>query len=282
MGSSGPTPVFDTVARMTPGLLVLDFDGVVCDGMGEMVESSWRTLAEVTTRDMPATRRAELAARFAPLRPAIESGWEMVVLLGVLSERPAADDAELRDGARWAAARDDYLRVHALTPGPIATAFDAVRARWMEKDAPGWLARHRFYDGIAAWLTRLVAERQLVYVLSTKGKPFLDALLAWQNVPLPSDRVIGKAEPKREKWDVLRTLAASHGMGMGDVWFVEDRLATLIDLRRHAPDVGAARLFLADWGYIFRDRDLDAARAAGIPVLSLAQATGLFDGWGSA
>jgi phosphoglycolate phosphatase-like HAD superfamily hydrolase len=263
---------------MTPGLLALDFDGVVCDGMDEMVESSWRTLTEVTARAMPATRRAELAARFAPLRPAIESGWEMVVLLGVLSERPAADDVELRDGVRWAAVRDDYLRAHALTHGPIATAFDAIRAVWMESDARGWLERHRFYAGIAAWLTRLAAEGQPIYVLSTKGKPFLDALLAWQNVPLPSDRIIGKAEPKREKWDVLRSLAASHGLVAGDVWFVEDRLATLLDMRRRAPDFGA-HLFLADWGYIFRDRDPEAARSAGIPVLSLARATGSFEGW---
>ena len=119
-----------------------------------MVESSWRTLAEVTKRELPTARRAELHARFSALRPAIESGWEMVVLLGVLSEKPAADDASLRDGRHWAEVRDAYLKAHALTHTRIATAFDAVRVRWMEKDARGWLERHRFYEGIAAWLTR--------------------------------------------------------------------------------------------------------------------------------
>ena len=91
--------------------------------------------------------------------------------------------------------------------------------------------------------------------------------------------MIGRAEPKREKWDVLRGLAASHRLRTDDVWFVEDRLATLLDLRRHAQDFANARLFLADWGYVFRDRDPDAARAAGIPVLSLSQMTGSFEGW---
>ncbi len=179
----------------------------------------------------------------------------------------------------WAEARDVYIRSHALERPRLAAALDGVRDRWLKEDPRGWLARHRFYDGIAAWLSRLVAERRLVYVLSTKGKPFLDALLAAHDVRLPSARVIGKAEPKREKWDVLRELAASHGVEVGDVWFVEDRLATLLDMRRHAPDLAAARLFLADWGYVFRDRDPAAARAAGIPVLTLAQATGGFDGW---
>jgi hypothetical protein len=203
----------------------------------------------------------------------------MVVLLGVLTDSPASDDLGLRDGVSWPEVRDGYVRSHALERARLTTALDTSRDRWLQQDAPGWLARHRFYPGIAAWLTRLIAARQLVYVLSTKGKPFLDALLAAQHVPLPSERVIGKEEPRQEKWDVLRALAASHGVAAGDAWFVEDRLATLFDFRRHAPDLAATRLFLADWGYIFPNRDPEAARAAGIPVLSLPQATGAFEGW---
>ena len=152
-------------------------------------------------------------------------------------------------------------------------------AEWLAQDPRGWLSRHRFSDGIAAWLTRLVAEQRLVYVLSTKGKPFLDALLAAHDVPLPPERVIGKAEPKREKWDVIRGLAAGHGVAAADVWFVEDRLETLLEMRRKAPDLAPARLFLAAWGYVFRDRDPDTARAAGFGVLRLADVTGPFERW---
>jgi phosphoglycolate phosphatase-like HAD superfamily hydrolase len=264
---------------MRPGLLVLDFDGVVCDGVVEMAETSWRTLVEVTRSHVPSARGAELRARFAALRPAIESGWEMVALFGLLVEREAASDAALRDGARWAEARDAFMHAHALTSRAVAATFDDVRGEWMDEDRDGWLTRHRFYPGIAVWLTQLVVRGQLVYVLSTKSKRFLDALLAGQKVSLPSDRVIGRAEPKREKWDVIRSLAASHGVAAADVWFVEDRLATLVDLRRHAPDLAAMRLFLADWGYIFPDIDLPAARAVGVPVLSLARATGPFEDW---
>src|SRR6266536_3538821 len=151
---------------MRPGLLVLDFDG-----MDEFVETSWRALAEITGREIPAARRADLGVRFAALRPVVESGWEMVVLLGVLSERPAAGDPGLRDD--WAAIRDTYVRSHAMEPGRMAAAVDAVRARWMEKDARGWVERHRFYPGMAAWLARLAGDGGLVYVLSTKAKPFL-------------------------------------------------------------------------------------------------------------
>jgi phosphoglycolate phosphatase-like HAD superfamily hydrolase len=264
---------------MTPGLLVLDFDGVVCDGVDEMFESARRGLVEVTGREVPSARVGELQARFTALRPAIESGWEMVVLAGILVETDAGADPALREVKGWAAARDAYVRAHGLVPSAVATAFDAVRGRWMEKDPQGWLARHRFYPGIAAWLTRLAADPRPVYILSTKSKRFLDGLLAWQRVTLPSERVIGRAEPKREKWDVIRGLAATHGVRAADVWFVEDRLATLIELGKHAADLAGMRLFLADWGYIFPDRDVAEARAVGIPVLSLAQATGPFEAW---
>jgi len=262
---------------MTPGLLVLDFDGVVCDGMGEFFESAARALTEVGGK--PIARSSGLQARFAALRPVVESGWEMVVLVGVLAESDGSGDTALRDGPAWAHARDAYVRAHGFERVRLTEALDTTREEWLARDERGWLAAHRFYDGMAAWLQRLIADGQLFYILSTKDKRFLERLLLAHKVPLRGDRIIGKAEPKREKWDVLRELAGAHGVTPGTAWFVEDRLATLVDMRRHAPDLAGARLFLADWGYIFRDRDPAAARAAGMAVLSLAQATGPFDGW---
>ncbi len=267
-----------------PGLLALDFDGVICDGMEEFFETSWRSLADVAGATVPASRHAELAPRFAALRPVVESGWEMVVLLGVLAERESTEDGALRESTRWAAARDAYLRSHGLVQAAVGRAFEAVRDRWMRDDERGWRECHRLYAGIGPWLTRLAGEGRLVYVISTKGKRFVEALLAWQKVSIPPERVIGRVTPKREKWDTVRDLAATHGLraGGGDIWFVEDRLTTLIDFRHAAPDLPRARLFLADWGYIFPERDPDEARTAGIPVLTLAQMTGPFEGWPSA
>lgn len=262
---------------MKPDLLVLDFDGVVCDGMAEFVETSWRTLAAVQGRNLPEARRAELHVRFAALRPIVESGWEMAVLLGVLADSPASGDAALKDGPRFAESRDAYLRAHDLQQPVVARAFDDVRLRWIADELPDWLAHHRFYPGVPDWLKSL--KDVPVYVLSTKGKPFLDALMTANGVTLPADRVIGKAEPRRDKWDVLRDLASAHNVSGDGLWFVEDRLPTLLELRRKAPDLADARLFFADWGFVFTDRDPAAALAAGIPVLSLARMTGPFDGW---
>jgi phosphoglycolate phosphatase-like HAD superfamily hydrolase len=263
-----------------PGLLVLDFDGVVCDGMDEFFESAWRAWERLARVPRPDARREDLRARFGRLRPIVEAGWEMALLPALLAETDPARDVELREVAGWAAARDAFMRAHALSSHELAGALDAARDAWFGAERESWLRAHRFYPGVADWLKKLGVEGPLVYVLSTKEKRFLDYLLAWQGIPLPGECVIGKATPRRAKWDVIAELAARHGLppdGAG-AWFVEDRLPTLLELRKDAPHLRALRLFLAAWGYVFAE-DLQRAGAAGIPVLTLEQATSAFSAW---
>ena len=264
----------------TPALLVLDFDGVVCHGVGEFFESSWRAWHRLGSAPLPEARREELAARFARMRPAVEAGWEMAMLPALLTGRDPVRDAELEDEGRWAEARDAFVREHGLTPARLADALDAARDGWLQDDRDGWLRAHDFYPGIADWLRGLVAGGPPTYVLSTKDKRFLDALLHWHAVHLPGDHVIGKATPRRAKWDVIQEITARHGLpASGDgVWFVEDRLATLLELHRDAAHLSAMRVFLAEWGYVF-PRDIDRARDHAIPTLTLAQATSSFARW---
>jgi hypothetical protein len=262
----------------TPSLLVLDFDGVVCDGMQEFFESSWRAWARTTGNALPAAHRAQLSERFANLRPVVESGWEMAMLPALLETRPPAHDHELE--ANWPKIRDAFLKDHGLAATVLAAALDTSRDEWTTSDATGWLASHRFYPGIADWLRNLLAANQLVYVLSTKEKRFVDLLLQWQRVPLPPTQTIGKATPRRAKWKVIEALIERHDLptdGEG-VWFVEDRLETLRELRKDAPHLRKMHLFLATWGYVF-PRDVTKARGESAAPLTLAEATAPLGTW---
>ena len=264
----------------TPALLVLDFDGVVCQGIHEFFESSWRAWHRLRVPPLPPARREELAARFERMRPVVEAGWEMAMLPAVLAARDPARDADLEDEARWATVRGDFLDDHRITSRELADALDGARDAWLAEDRDGWVATHEFYPGIADWLRRLVANGPPTFVLSTKDKRFLDVLLRAQAVPIPDERVIGKATPRRAKWEVIAEIAARQALpDDGDgVWFVEDRLGTLLELRRDAPKLSAMRVFLAEWGYVF-PRDVERARATGVPTLTLARATGPFADW---
>ena len=266
--------------RTSPDLLVLDFDGVVCDGMDEFFESSWRGWQSLKIQDLPLARRSELHDRFARLRPVVEAGWEMVLLMGILASTAPGQDAALQDHEHWARTRDEFRKACGQPQETLFAALESARDAWLATDRDGWLRCHRFYPGVADWLRRLVAQGQLVYILSTKHKRFLDGLVAWQGVPLSAERVIGRATPRKAKWEVIHELGGRHGLpadGAG-VWFVEDRLETLLEFRSVAAQLGAARLFLADWGYVF-PRDVARARPLGLAPLALAEATGPFEGW---
>jgi hypothetical protein len=63
------------------------------------------------------------------------------------------------------------------------------------------------------------------------------------------------------------------------LWFVEDRLETLLCVRRHR-DLDDVRTFLATWGYnTVRTRDV-ARASPGIELLSLSEFAGGFSRWG--
>src|SRR5215470_13306424 len=99
-----------TAPATGPALLVLDFDGVVCDGMEEFFESSWRAWQSLKIQEVPGGRRSELHDRFARLRPVVEAGWEMVLLIGILASASPADDAELQEHERWVSVRDAFRK----------------------------------------------------------------------------------------------------------------------------------------------------------------------------
>ena len=68
-----------------PDILALDFDGVLCEGSREYFETSRRTYARVWPHAPgPGAERFEA---FRALRPVIETGWEMPLLLRAIEGR---------------------------------------------------------------------------------------------------------------------------------------------------------------------------------------------------
>src|SRR5256885_9623442 len=82
-------PRVTAVPERVPAILALDFDGVLCDGMREYFTAAWRAwrrLRPSIALDPPSS----LFERFARVRPVVESGWEMpLVILALLAAGPA-------------------------------------------------------------------------------------------------------------------------------------------------------------------------------------------------
>jgi len=265
--------------RDGPAVLALDFDGVLCDGRPEYFEAARRAYAAA----WPAPRAAEragVAARFAALRPLIESGWEMPVLYHAL----AADvpQAAMMDRGAWLATARRLLGEAGVDAETLGRALNAVRDEWFARDPAGWLAHHAFYPGVVARLDSLLAGPARVVVVTTKAERFVRALLAAQRPALARLPIIGR-EPGRAvpKVESLRRLVAEHGLSAGGagLWFVEDMLETLQSVRR-APDLDGARLFLAAWGYNTLEDRAVTGGCSRMAVLSLAGFAGDWTAWG--
>jgi len=251
-----------------PAILALDFDGVLCDGMREYFESAWHAYRRLRPA-VPPEPPPGLFERFARLRPLVETGWEMPVLVHALLThtsrtvlaqdwRPEAWLADL-GGAREA----------------VGAELDRVRDEWIARDEAGWLASHRFYPGVIERLRGLAGGPVRLVVVTTKEGRFAQKLLARQGLELDPGAVYGK-EARRPKRTILLELCA--GGDAARLWFVEDRIRTLEDVKTE-PALARAKLFLAAWGYNSED-DREAARRDGrIVLLTLERFARGFEAW---
>jgi phosphoglycolate phosphatase-like HAD superfamily hydrolase len=243
-------------------VLALDFDGVVCDGRAEYFESARRACA-LAWPDLDV--RPSLASRFAALRPLVEGGWEMPLLLHALVA--GVDDTAVSSRRAWVETATKLLAQTRSSPETLGQTLNRVRDDWFTADPAGWVAHHVMYPGVPARIERALDEGVRVVIVTTKAERFARALLAAQSRRLGALPVVGR-DPSRviPKLQTLAQLAGEHDLRDGaGLWFVEDLLETL-EAVSGASGLAAVRLFLADWGYNTLD---DRARAAGIPHIAL-------------
>ena len=288
-------------AASKPGdIFCFDFDGVVVDSCDECTESALRTLRTLfPTMKWPASPAPPaLATEMRTLRPYIETGWEIPVMLRLRHEASEGDDsiptvasllsgdAPLRETvdkslSRWGVSSGDFVgalcaadferffclrRVH-LFPAPSAASVrdlfsricsGAARDDWMAEDLHSWLQINPFYGGVPEALTACAGS---AHVITTKQKRFAVALVRHAGVgadAVPDACIYGLGEYK-SKADVIARLLDEAGPGT-TAHFFEDRWPTLVKCAADPRLDGRAKLYLCDWGYV-QAAELEAARA---------------------
>jgi phosphoglycolate phosphatase-like HAD superfamily hydrolase len=251
------------MAKQAPDVLAFDFDGVICDGLWEYFQTAWRAYCQLYDLS-PQPPPEGLAERFYPLRPVIETGWEMPVMLRAMMM--GASDAEIL--AQWPAMALPYLEACHLTPKAAAQAVDTVRDTWINTDLEAWLALHRFYPPLLAVLRSAIGTLP-TYIISTKEGRFIQQLLHQNGIDIDPGFILGK-EKKQPKYETLRQLLEQYSVPdqPAHIWFFEDRIKALQAVKAQ-PDLETVTLFLADWGYnLESDREL-ARQDSQIHLLSL-------------
>ena len=258
-----------------PAILALDFDGVLCDGLIEYFQTAWRAYCQLFL-DAESSPPEGLAEQFYPLRPVIETGWEMPLLLHALQQGVSAE--AVLD--HWPTLVQALLADTSLQPDVAMAAVDGVRDRWIKTDLDNWLSLHRFYPGVIDRLQGAIAAGIFPIIISTKEGRFIQALLAQAGVDLPREQIIGKEinQPKTDTLKQFQQSAAAEVSSPVPIWFIEDRLKTL-DKVKAVDDLQDIVLFLADWGYNTADERARAASDSRIHLLSLSQLVREFSVW---
>lgn len=253
---------------MNPDLLALDFDGVLCDGLLEYFAVAQQTHQQLWQPVEPIA--PEIADRFYPLRPVIETGWEMPVLIQALVEGRSPEEI----AQNWRSIAAEIIQRDRLEPAQLSQQLDGNRDRWIADDLDGWLDLHRFFPGTIARLQQVLAstETELV-IITTKEERFVRQLLDRAGVDHQAIAIFGKAT-QRPKAETLKQWLGQKSR----IWFVEDMLPTLHKVARD-PMLDRVQLFLADWGY---NTPADRAAIAGsdrIQLLSLDRFAQPFGDW---
>ena len=248
---------------MQPDVLAFDFDGVICDGLIEYFQTAWRAYCKLF-KPLSSEPPEGLAEQFYPLRPVIETGWEMPMLLRALISGKAA--AEIIAG--WPDLALPFLEETGLTQSEAAKVLDGERDHWIASDLDNWLAQHRFYPNMLNVLQGSL-EKRPTYIVSTKEGRFIQQLLKQSGVTMPPEKILGK-EVKRPKYETLRLLTQDHAINdkLPIIWFIEDRIKALSAVKQQR-DLDHVELFLANWGYNLAPERQAAQEDNRIDLLSL-------------
>ncbi len=254
---------------LQPGALALDFDGVLCNGLKEYFQTSLKAY-RCLWPDVDAAPVLEWEPLFGRLRPVVETGWEMPLVLKAIQMGYQEADILLN----WPQIRERILTQLQLTPRQIGLQVDTLRDQWLTDDLPSWLALHEFYPGVSEQLRQWVNLNLPLFIITTKESRFVQTLLLQHGIEFAAADIFGK-DCQQPKYQTLQQLQAQ---GLTNIWFVEDRFPTLTNIRQHE-DLQSIVLFLGDWGYNTEGDRKAAAHHDSIHLLSLNRFTQPFEQW---
>jgi phosphoglycolate phosphatase-like HAD superfamily hydrolase len=229
----------------------LDFDGVLCDSVGESSQSAVRAVARIWP-DLPIARSASsppewLLAAMRKVRPVVETGYENILLARTLLERGEGEAEGFVDSALhgdWPSDRDALMQQYGCDRDSLVEAFGSVRDDWIASDLDGWLGANRMFPGVVDALNFAAAD---VYIITTKDTRFAKLLLDSAGVRgMNEDKIFGLGSGT--KISVLKKIIAMPECAGRKVVFVEDRYETLeaVSISMLGQPL---ELLLATWGY---------------------------------
>ena len=220
-------------------IYALDFDGVICDSAVETAITGWKAASAIWL-DMPTLAPQEMIGQFRLVRPIIETGYEAILTMRLLYLGDTVEAIYNNYGEKiQALLKDSNIRVDDLK-----ILFGETRDIWIANNMADWVSMNPLFGGVAEKLRQL-GQLCPWYVVTTKQERFVKQILKANSIELCDDRIFG-LDRNMGKVEVLTGLLKTHPNET--VYFVEDRLPTLLNVRKTDSLVNV-RLIFALWGY---------------------------------
>lgn len=232
----------------TPSVLVLDFDGVICD--------SWRECALVTWGGQHDWAPAEFGVSAFQAIPA--AFVERFLALRGYARHLGHFLVPVLAGSEQIKCQHDFDRYYAdLAPNVVAEFVERAsrfRASVRNGQRAQWLAFHELYEGIPGLLSTLGNR---LYIVTARDRESVRELLAAQGIAVAAERIYGEQQNKSAA--LFDIQAREHAY----VFFVDDNLDNVM-----AAQSDGHHAAWALWGYSAPEHRAKADWLA-VPVLSL-------------
>jgi phosphoglycolate phosphatase-like HAD superfamily hydrolase len=237
-------------------ILLLDFDGVICDSTEECAVAAWNAWLAHRGRDGFVRDAAEVPEPYLGtlrrLRKFVRTAGEYYVPL------TAAESGREVEGRREfdRLSRRDRRQVSAF-----AERVFAARARLRREDEAHWIDLHRLYPGIAAQVRRVWPQLE-PFLVTGKDRETVTVFFRRFGVELPGERIYDR-DAGHDKLGVARRIAGRLGRGLAEMTALDDNVHHLLPLKR-----AGCRVLMAEWGY-HTEEDLRLAEEQGVRRVGL-------------
>ncbi len=227
-------------------IFLLDFDGVIVDGMDEYWHSSllacekylnspYITVDQKLYKKVPNT--------FKEIRPWVKYGWEMILIVHemIKTENPINNFNKDSFINNYHQNCQILLKNNSWNPKDLQKILDESRNYQIEKDFEAWVNLHNPFIEVVEFMKSLKKRKIKSGIITTKGEIFAKQILKQLNIfpefvfGYESGTKIKIAEKISKTYEILG--------------FIEDRKKTLIDIKENLKTSHIA-CFLAEWGYI--------------------------------
>jgi phosphoglycolate phosphatase-like HAD superfamily hydrolase len=233
-------------------MLVIDFDGVVCDALEECALITWLGEAGRRPWTSGSAQHRRLTRRFVGTFRRVRD-FSRTLDHFVVAHLPYSE---------WIRGQRDFDRLFGSLPEAYVDDFtsqaSAARRRIRTDEPDFWLGMHTVYPGVGPLLERHAPTTAIV---TAKDEASVWDILRWHGLDHTINEVIGECGRKDE---AVRDLCVRHSVEPAQASFIDDNLTNV----RRVASVGVSAIW-ARWGY-HTPEDVGTARNLGIAPLELA------------